>query len=322
MCTVCKTNWNQDHRFYVGKNYDAPDPCRIMVFVNPPGVEKQALIAPPEEPARWRSVYGSVTCNQVCKDFPVSGMNEAGLIVEQTTLWNTVYPDRDPRPAIKETQWIQYMLDTCASTGEVIEKSEGIRISQEAARLQYFICDRSGDACIISYIMGEMTLIRGNEMPHQVIANDMYGTSLDYLGIHAGYGGKRDIAPSDMSLDRFAAAADAVARHTYDAPGECFAALDRVSFDLTQWSIVYDPVRSIVLYRSKGGPAVKQVDLAAFALGDMRVPLVRDMDTGDGVFETLTVEKNLGLIKYFFEESRYFPEVKVTKEDMEMLARW
>jgi len=322
MCTVFKTNLYKDQCFYVGKNYDAPDPCRIMVCVNPPGVEKRALIAPPEEPVTWRSHYGSITCNQVCKDFPVSGMNEAGLVVEQTTLWNTVYPDRDDRPAIKETQWIQYILDTCATTAEVIESSKGIRISQEAARLQYFICDSGGDVCVISYIMGEMSLIRGGDMPHTVIANDMYGTSLDYLGIHEGYGGRRKITPSDMSLDRFASAADAVANHTYGEPEDCFAALAGAAFDMTQWSIVYDPVHGSVLYRSKHDPEAKRVDLHDFDLGAMGAPLARDMDEGRGDFTELTVERNLELIRFFFEESRYFPDVQVTGQDMEMLARW
>lgn len=36
-------------------------------------------------------------------------MNEAGLVVEQTTLWSTLYPGADERPAVNELQWIRYL---------------------------------------------------------------------------------------------------------------------------------------------------------------------------------------------------------------------
>lgn len=251
MCTVFKTNKNKNGNFFVGKNYDAPDPCKIMIFLNKPGEDKQGLIRPPEIPAKWKAKYGSITYNQVCKEFPCSGMNEAGLIVEQTTLWNTMYPDRDERPAIQELQWIQMMLDTCATTEEVIEKSKQVRISQSAAKIQYFICDVSGNACLIEYILGDMILIREDDFKYPVIANDMYKTSIDYLNTHEGYGGKKVLMKSDMSLDRFAVTVDALIHNKYSQQEECFDILNLAAFALTQWSIVYDPVNKFVLYRSK-----------------------------------------------------------------------
>jgi penicillin V acylase-like amidase (Ntn superfamily) len=87
MCTFFRYKFG--NRCFIGKNYEVPSPCSGLIFWNPAGIKKRALIKPPEEPVEWLSKYGNITFNQVGRDFPSSGMNEKGLIVEQTILWNT-----------------------------------------------------------------------------------------------------------------------------------------------------------------------------------------------------------------------------------------
>ncbi|MBH1940835.1 linear amide C-N hydrolase [Mobilitalea sibirica] len=321
MCTVFKLNNTREGNFYVGKNYDAPDPCQIMIFINNAGIEKQALIKGPEVPVRWEVTYGSITFNQLCRDFPCSGMNEAGLIVEQTTLWNTIYPDRDERPAVKELQWIQLMLDTCATTNEVIAKSKEVRISQSAANLQYFICDSSGDVCLIEFIMGEMHLYRGDDLVYPVIANDMYETSLDYLKIHEGYGGHRKIAASDLSLDRFAVTVDAICRQQMNPSIDtCDSILSLSAFSLTQWSVIYDTANQCISYKSKNSTNIKHINFSEYDFHHLEVPLIKMLDTDEHDFINFTVEKNYELLKFFYSESQYFKNLKISEDEIKSQA--
>ena len=60
-------------------------------------------------------------------------MNEKGLVAAQTTFWNSIYPDRDNRKAIKELKLLQYISDICSTTAEAIECIENVSVSQEMA---------------------------------------------------------------------------------------------------------------------------------------------------------------------------------------------
>src|SRR5437660_3571671 len=76
----------------VAKSYDW-DLGNGMALVNKRHVAKTALAAlPGDHPAQWTSTYGSVTFNQHGRELPVSGMNEAGLVVEIMWLDSSVYP--------------------------------------------------------------------------------------------------------------------------------------------------------------------------------------------------------------------------------------
>ena len=278
MCTVFKI----DDPYLVCKTYDVRGPCHGMVFTHARGLGKKALMLPPETPAEWTSRFGSVTFAQVGKEFPACGMNEAGLVVEQTTLWNTVYPDRDERPAVKELQWIQYMLDTCSSVVEVIGATRRIRVAQEMARLQYFVADRSGNAALISYIVGNEDIRTGDSLPYPIIANDMYDTSVDFLHIHEGFGGKRRIdAASEESLDRFARVAQALVMNAKKVPTQKepgFDILNAVATGITQWKIVYDPTHLKIQYSTAANTAVKTIDLASLPLDSLENPRCRNID--------------------------------------------
>jgi penicillin V acylase-like amidase (Ntn superfamily) len=323
MCTVfmkprAKSGDDAESRIIVGKNYDVLAPCRGMIFTNSRGLAKYALLEPPETPAKWAAEYGSVTFSQAGKEFPSCGMNEAGLIVEQTTLWNTVYPDRDDRPAVKELQWIQYMLDTSASVGEVIDATKRIRVAQEAARIQYFVADRAGNTALISYILGKEEILTGESVPWPVMTNDMYGTCLDFLHIHSGFGGSRPIDPeSTESLDRFARtvrALDVGKTQKKENTDEAFTILKTsVSAD-TQWQIVYDPENARIEYSTKTNPETRAIDLRTLSFDARRVSLCKDIDAG-GIEPMVPYsgEINRKLIDFFFStgilaKGKKFPE--------------
>src|SRR5204863_8959065 len=70
----------QDGAVVYGRNYDF-DIGSGVVLVNHRGVQKTSLEKSGSPIVPWISVYGSVTFNQFGKEYPMDGMNEAGLVV-------------------------------------------------------------------------------------------------------------------------------------------------------------------------------------------------------------------------------------------------
>jgi hypothetical protein len=62
MCTLF--GYKTEHGYCIGKNYDVHLPCHGLLFWNPAGITKEALIKPPEEPVRGFKINdsSSLTC--------------------------------------------------------------------------------------------------------------------------------------------------------------------------------------------------------------------------------------------------------------------
>src|SRR5262249_50326576 len=102
-----------------GKNYDYMINDGLVI-VNKRGVAKTSVADSEKNPATWISKYGSVTFNQYGRENPMGGMNEAGLVIELMWLDEAKYPAHDQREVVDVLEWIQYHLDTAATTGEVL----------------------------------------------------------------------------------------------------------------------------------------------------------------------------------------------------------
>src|SRR4051812_40311453 len=100
----------------VGKNFDWDNGDGVVV-TNARGSKKFGLTLNPfEDHAVWTSRYGSLSFNQVARDFPFGGINEKGLMIEILWLFeNSMASEAGSRPAVNESQWIQYHLDRAAS---------------------------------------------------------------------------------------------------------------------------------------------------------------------------------------------------------------
>jgi Penicillin V acylase and related amidases len=161
----------------LAKNQDVPYEG-AYIFTNKRGVAKYALVQPPDRPAQWVSRFGSLTVSQVGKELPNGGVNEAGLVVEQTTLWQSTYPKDDSLPAIGELQWIQLLLDTCASVVEAEQAAYNVRISQPMSRLHYMVADRTGDCAIFEFIDDGMHVYRNDTLPVPIMTNTPYNDAI------------------------------------------------------------------------------------------------------------------------------------------------
>jgi len=98
---ICK-----DNRIIVGKNLDWICDLGFLV-VNKRNVTKQTFLRSDNSVLEWTSKYGSITFTQNGVGFTSGGMNEAGLVIEESWLGQTKYPAPDKRPVIDEIQCIQ-----------------------------------------------------------------------------------------------------------------------------------------------------------------------------------------------------------------------
>ncbi|REK30607.1 MAG: linear amide C-N hydrolase [Planctomycetota bacterium] len=253
----------REGRPYCGQNYDwhLDDG---LVLVNKRGLRKRGLVDDPR-PAAWTSRYGSVTFNQYGREFPCSGMNEAGLVVIISLLNETRYPEVDERAAVNAPQWIQYQLDTARSVAEVLASDEEIRIRPASnARVHFFVSDRSGQCASIEFLDGEMVAHRGEDLPVRVLTNTAYERSLKWIENYRGFGGDRPL-DGRFRGSRFCRTAE----HLRQDDGEqdplafAFATLDTAAQgSYTKWSVVYDADAAKIHFRTRRADATRVIDLA------------------------------------------------------------
>jgi choloylglycine hydrolase len=305
-CTTFLLSKNGHHVF--GRNYDWVT-GNGMVMVNAKGVAKRALKIADGQALSWQSVYGSITFNQYGKEFPTGGMNEKGLVVELMWLDETSYPRADPRPALRELQWIQYQLDCSASVKEVIESDKKLRIAENSVPLHFLIADAEGNAASIEFLNGTMVVHRDKALPIPVLSNSVYETVAKKADAN---GQAVDGAGSEQ---RFARACRLVQRYRENdiqlpPVNYAFSILENVSQgDFTKWSIVYDITAREVHFFTEQHRPHKRFSFRDFNFACDQVPAAFNMNSeasGDvaGLFSPLTVEQNRQLVEMSAEQSR------------------
>jgi choloylglycine hydrolase len=244
---------------------------------------------------RWTSRYASVTFNQWGREFPMDGMNEAGLVVALMWLDETEYPV-DGRPSLSVLEWIQYQLDNFGTVEEVLSRIEETRI-RGTTPLHYLIADATGDSATIEYLQGRLVVHRGAT----VLANDSYDRSVASLRQYSGFGGFRPMPQSASSLDRFARASMLMQSSTA-TPDSVFAILQNVAQpNWTRWSVVYDARRRELSWVSEGNRERRTIRLSALQLDcaaeakmmDVHAPLTGDVTA---LMDAYSPERNRQLV--------------------------
>ena len=304
----------QDKTWIYGRNYDwHTDHCLIMV--NKRGVAKTALNQ--DNPAQWKSKYGSITFNQYGREFPLGGMNEAGLIIELLWLEQTEYPEPDQRQAVGVMQWVQYQLDNCSTVDEIVASNRTLRILNRAVPLHFFVCDRTGNAAAIEFLDGQMVAHKGCDLPQTALTNSTYASSTRLYEDVDGSETNEILLAADYSLKRFVWAARGVEEWNPDAndtPVEyAFAILDKVSVPATMFRIVYDPGHGHIYYFNRSNPHIRHIDCSAFDYSCDTPVKVLDINagqTGDvtAMFTDYTYEINHDLIDRVYSETDFLRE--------------
>ena len=271
-----------------GSNYDDSYWDDGLVFVNKRGVVKTSLQAGTTGArARWVSRYASITFNLVGLGYAWAGMNERGLTLSTMSLRATRYPDPDPRPPLDSGEWMQYLLDTCATIDEVIETDAVVRILTVD---HYLLADAHGNAAAVEFLDGRMVVHTGASMPAQVLTNTTYESSLE-TWLEYRRAGNTNYWGLDRSLHRFCLAADrAEAFRPCDgatAVAYAFETLDRVAGQrfgggTSQWSIVFDAANARIHFRTHRYPEISVINLARFDPWCTGPVQMFDIQTGSG----------------------------------------
>jgi choloylglycine hydrolase len=285
----------RDGKVVYGRNLDWHTPFPGNVLVNPRGQIKDVVPWKGSWPGpsgagskSWVSRYGSVTLTCYGRDFIEGGMNEAGLIVDEASLW-AVYPPEDNRPGISCPQWMQYQLDNYATIDEVVAHLDDLRPDGEG--WHYLIADSTGACAVIEYLDGKPAVYCGESAPVCALTNTTYEQALSHVPMDKAFGGGMDIASGSDSYGRFVLIARLL--RDYDAQTDgaadhyAFHILDAVSCDQTLRSVVYDATGRRVLWRTPGNPQIRWLDLNAFEF-DSGIPAqFVDIEAGDGDVDTL-----------------------------------
>jgi penicillin V acylase-like amidase (Ntn superfamily) len=226
------------------------------IYVNKRNVERNRYLLLAEKPVKWISKYGSITYNLLGKDWPHSGMNEAGLVVQCLGAQDegAKYPHPDDRIPIDESGWIQYQLDNSASVEDIIKNMQKIRISNRSlGETHFLICDKTGNAIIIDYVNGKTKTYTGDDLPYPITANDTYPHMLNFLKQHKGYGGNRELEfRPDASVIRFVYVANKTKEYTgqQEIVDYTFDILKnlRQPQDGTRYQTVYDMTNLSIYY--------------------------------------------------------------------------
>ena len=295
---------NKKGNIVFGRNYDFPVGVG-HIHINKRNMQKIAFIRPPEKPLEWISKYGSITFNQIGKEFPYGGINEAGLVIEQMWLQETVYPQLDERYGLSELQWIQYQLDNSESVLDVINSDSLVRISiTSIAPIHFLVSDAEGNIATIEYIEGKMIVHRDRNLPYPVLANCSYEHSLDYKASTDKKESKQFNDWTINSSGRFAKAAFLIEDYTEEKNiiDYSFDILDSVAQENgTQWSIVYDITNKTIHFKTSANPNIQKLEMSHFdfSCGSKNIfANISDTIQNRNDFQEYTYEANFKLQEY------------------------
>ena len=260
---------NSGHTVF-GGNFDHTRTDEGLVFINKRGVVKTSVnTGTTGRRARWTTRYASISFNLVGYQYSWGGMNERGLSLSTMSLNETRQPTADARPPLDSGEWVQYILDTCATVEEVIATDSRVRIITVD---HYLIGDRFGNAAVIEFLNGRMVAHAAPNVPVAALTNNVYEESCatwERLRRHGNYAGQ------NSSPHRFCLAADRVDgfQPTSDSKAVAYAfdALDEVrgqrfSISPTNWSLVFDTRNLRAYYRTNRNYDIRWVDLKDFDL--------------------------------------------------------
>jgi penicillin V acylase-like amidase (Ntn superfamily) len=301
---ACTTFFLHDGRIAIfGRNYDWVTADGLLI-VNKRGVSKTSVVQPPNQPASWKSRYGSLTFNQYGREFPAGGMNEAGLVVELMWLEGTKYPV-DSRPAVGGLEWIQFQLDVSGNVPELIKNASKLRIASSVP-LHFLVADRAGNAATIEYLDGKLVTHQKSSLPFPVLANSSYQESLNYFKTNQS-------GNSSSSLDRFVTASRMIEEYKTGKstnPIEyALEVLQKVAQPNTQWMVVYDLKNAVIHFQTRENRRTKVVRLDKFSFGCSNPVLVMDInEEGNNGFIPYNRKINLELIQSAYRKTDFLSD--------------
>ncbi len=262
-----------------------------IVFVNKRGVFKmgrslnEMMFKEVTKPSKlsWVSRYGSITFNNFGRDLPDGGMNETGFFIEEMNE-DTEYPQGDSLHKLSQMGWMQYLLDNCSTLDEAFELTKGIEI--DGWTWHYFLADASGDCASLTFVGGKMKINRGKKMPVKALFNTAYDREMEVAKYYKNFGGSYEVELDNPEVPRFVKADYLIKAYdpSQDIVDYGFYMLDKIQVnDKPEWSIVFDPIKKQVFFRTRINPAIKQLSFNDIDFSAQSGPcLIQNMDVEKG----------------------------------------
>ena len=180
------------------------------MWLYPRGLERTSNT---RTPFNWKSKYGSVVTT-IYEGAAADGMNEKGLVANLLYLAEAKYPAAaagDKRPTLPISAWVQYVLDSYATTAEAVEglRKEEFRVvpivapTGEPGTVHMSVSDASGDSAIFEFIDGKLTIHHGKQ--YQVMTNSpVFSEQLPLASYWKAIGGSTMLPGTNRATDRFA----------------------------------------------------------------------------------------------------------------------
>ena len=248
-----------------------------MVVVNKRNVTKRGFWYKNNPDWTWTSKYGSITFNTEGREFPIRGMNEAGLAIVELMLSETRHPSSEGLPVLSGSQWIQYQLDTSATVEEVLASDKVVRIEStdwEGMASHFLICDSNGTVAAIEWLDGKLTLYTDSSLPIPALVNTAYQSCL---------------ADGDDLSGRFKPIAELYAKYdtaeTNDGVNYLFSILQAAELYSppfqTQWSMAFDVKTKRCYWKTMLNDKLRYVDFKDFDFSCKTEVKVMDINKGD-----------------------------------------
>lgn len=236
-------------KLQMGANFDWNTRGGIA-FLSPRQQAKSArmIVVGKGRPAKWVSRYASLTLSQFGRDYPMQGINEAGL-AGAVLMAPAQYPANGPEGNITENLWLQYQLDRFTTVSEVVLHAADFGIHKISADLHWILCDKTGECAAIEFIDGRPHIYKSRDERHNILTNSPYAPAWQsYLDWSSS---SRPLPQGYQSLARFIRLAFSQSNPNLKTIEDT---LDDVALaGFTAWQTVFDLSTQSLKVRVEGG---------------------------------------------------------------------
>ncbi|MCU0437340.1 MAG: DUF2141 domain-containing protein [Raineya sp.] len=287
--------WSKNQQYLFGRNLDWYT-GEGYIIKNNRGVTKYTYGISNTQPAQWQSLYGSITFNQIGKEFPYGGINEKGLVVEQLWLHGSTYANNNNSKTVSELEWIQYQLDNYSTVKEILENIHNLTIIPVKATVHYFVADKTGNSAVIDFVGGKAYITEKNG-DWQVLTNTIHSHAKRYYENAQNQVDTVSRSSENRYCQVYANLQKSVSVNNLDA----FRVLEKSAENLknykTYWSIVYDLNNLEVHFKSFEFQNIKTFSLKQFSFENQSKLIASNINHTQISFEDYTSQINAQLLQ-------------------------
>lgn len=298
-----------------GKNFDWYNGEGI-VLKNNRGIKKVAYGLDNKNLVEWTSKYGSITFNQIGKEFPYGGMNERGLAIEMLWLAGSQY-EESGKPTLSELEWIQYQLDNYKTAAEVKAHLDEININPVTANLHYFIADHGGRSFILEFIGGK-AVVSTTTNEYQALTNTPYQSSMKYYEQNKNKVNKSSRKSNDRFTQLMSKVNEDYVRNTEGMHRALSESAEDGEQYKTYWSIVYNLMNYSITFKSYASKELKTINIQAFDFDKTAPILGMDINSPYIYWKIYNPETNLKLLTESLEQAKI--KLNLTTANQHMMS--